>query len=100
MVGNALWIGTVLAVIIGLTHAVYVYRQEIGEYRAVLGRHALTVRLRASYYALWTLVLWLLLGVTVIFYWAIAVVPYLVAKIIRVARAPSAQISNGADTSS
>ena len=99
MISNALWIGTILAAIIGLAHAVYVYRQEIGEFRAVLGRHPLAIRLRASYQAFWTLLLWLLLGATVVLYWAIALVPYLIAKIIRVARSSRAQMSESADTS-
>ena len=100
MIGNALWIGTVLAIIIGLAHAVYVYRQEIGEFRAVLGRHPLAIRWRAVYHAIWTLLLWLLLGATVLLYWAIALVPYLIAKIIGVARLSRSQVSEGAGTSS
>lgn len=100
MISNAIWIGTVLAIIIGLAHAVYVYRQEIGEFRAVLGHHPVAIRLRASYQVLWTLLLWLLLGATVVFYWAIALVPYLIAKIIRIARSPRAQTSEGAHTRS
>lgn len=100
MFSNAIWIGTVLAIILGLAHAVYVYRQEICESRAVLGRHPLAVRWRASYHAIWTMLLWLLLGATVVFYWAIALVPFLIAKIIRVTRSPRAQTSEGVDTSS
>ncbi len=100
MISNALWISTVLALIIGLAHAVYVYQQEIGGFRAALGHHPVAIRLRASYQALWTMLLWVLLGATVVFYWAIALVPFLIAKIIRVTRSPRAQTSEGVDTSS
>ena len=100
MISNALWISTALALIIGLAHAVYVYRQEIGEFRSVLVRHPLAIRWRAIYHAFWTLLLWSILGTTVVFYWAIALVPYLIAKGIRAARSPSARSSEGAGTSS
>lgn len=100
MFSNAIWISTVLAIILGLAHAVYVYRQEIGEFRAALGRHPLAVRWRASYHAIWTMLLWLLLGATVLLYWAIALVPYLIAKIIGVARSSRSQVNEGAGTSS
>ena len=100
MISDTLWIGTVLALIIGLAHAFYVYRQELSEFRTVLTRRPFAVRLRASYHAFWTLLLWLLLGATVVFYWAIALVPYLIARIIKVARSPRARISEGAGTSS
>lgn len=99
MFSTALWGVSVVAFGLGLIHAVYVYRQEIGEFRAVLGRHPLAIRLRACYQALWTLLLWLLLGATVIVYWAIALVPYLIAKLIRAARSSQTRMSESADTS-
>lgn len=96
MLGNALWICSVVAVVIGSVHALYVYRQEIGEFKAALSRHPRAIRLRAGYYALWTLVLWLLLGATVVAYWVIALIPYLIAKAIRSARPPRAEAGEGA----
>lgn len=100
MLGIALWVSSVVAVAIGLAHTFYVYRQETNEFRTVLARHPVAIRWRAAYYALWTLVLWLLLGATVVLYWAIALVSYLIAKMLRVARSPRAQTIHGADTSS
>ncbi len=91
MITNALWISSIVALGFGVAHALYIYRQEIGEFRAVLLRQPVAIRLRAVYYALWTLVLWLLLGATVVLYWAIALVPYLIAKIIRAARVERAR---------
>ena len=90
MIGNALWICSVAALVIGSAHALYVYRQEIGEFKAVLARHPWVLRLRAGYFALWTLLLWLLLGATVVAYWAIALVPYLISRAIGVLRSPPA----------
>lgn len=91
MLSNALWISSLIALGIGCVHALYVYRREIGEFRAVLGQNSLAIRLRAVYYALWTLMLWLLLGASVVLSWAVALVPYLVAKALGNARAPRAE---------
>lgn len=84
-----------LALGLGLGHALYVYRQEIGEFRIVLTRYPVIIRLRAGYYAAWTLMLWLLLGTTVVVYWAMAIVPYLIAKSIR--NAGTARATTGLD---
>ncbi len=95
MFSTGLWICSVVALGLGLGHALYVYRQEIGEFRIVLNRYPVAIRLRAGYYAVWTLMLWLLLGATVVVYWAMAIVPYLIAKFIRNARTARAEESPG-----
>ena len=80
---TALWLCTGMGLLVGLVHAAYVYRQEIVEFRSVLDGHAWAVRSRAAYFALWTLLLWAVLGATVIIYWLLALVPYLIAKCVR-----------------
>ncbi len=95
MFSTSLWICSVVALGLGLGHALYVYRQEIGEFRTVLTRYPVTIRLRAGYYAAWTLMLWLLLGATVVVYWAMAIVPYLIAKSIRNAHTARANTGSG-----
>ena len=65
---------TIIAVFIGIVHAVYVYRQEVEILR-------FRKTGRAFYYALWTLFLWVILGSHVVVYWLIALVPYFVARI-------------------
>lgn len=68
------------AVIFGIAHAVYVYRREVTEFRSALRNHSIEVRFRASYYALWTLVLWVVLGPYIVGYWLLAIIPYLLAR--------------------
>ncbi len=93
MLSTGLWICSLVALALGLAHALYVYRQETGEFQAALTRYPIAIRLRAGYYAVWTLVLWLLLGATVVVYWALAIIPYLIAKSIRNARSAHAETS-------
>jgi hypothetical protein len=69
-----------LAVALGIAHGIYLYRQEVATFRSTLHDHPLETRLRASYYALWALVLWVVLGSYVLGYWVLAIVPYLVAR--------------------
>lgn len=83
MLSAVLWSCWVLGLAFGLGHALYVYRHEISEFHVALIRYPLKVRLRAGYYAFWTLVLWMLVGTTVVVFWAIAILPYSIAKLIR-----------------
>jgi len=69
-----------LAVALGIAHAVYLYRQEVAVFRSTLHDHPIETRFRASYYALWALALWVVLGSYVLGYWVLAIVPYLVAR--------------------
>ena len=100
MFGTALWICSAVAVAVGLAHALYVYHQDVGEFKSVPLRHPFAIRLRAAYYALWTFLLWLLLGATVVAYWAIALIPYLIARAIGLVRKPSLTAGHGAGESS
>ena len=74
---------TTLALILGAVHGIYVYRKQASTRPQTLVRQPFAARLQAAYYALWTLLLWALLGATVVLHWAIAVVPYLITKAVR-----------------
>ena len=63
-------------IVIGLVHAAHVYRGQI--------RNAETPDVspnwHALYFALWTVTLWILCGRFIIWYWLLALVPFLIAK--------------------
>ncbi len=64
-----LWAGTAVGAIFGTLHAIYVYRLV-----------AVDGHVRAGYYALWTLALWLLFGTYMLVLWIISVVAYSIAR--------------------
>jgi hypothetical protein len=66
---TVLWAGTVVGAVFGMLHAVYVYRLV-----------AVDGHIRAGYYALWTLGLWLVFGTYVLVMWVISVVAYAIAR--------------------
>ena len=99
MLSAVLWICSAIAAALGLCHAIYVYRQETNEFQSALSRHSVSVRLRAGYYALWTLMLWLLLGATVVIYWVLALVPFLIATSIRGSRRNQTEVGHGSEAS-
>ena len=66
---TVIWAGTVVGAVLGLLHAGYVYRLV-----------AVDGHLRAGYYAVWTLALWLLFGTYVLVLWVISVVAYTIAR--------------------
>jgi len=68
-----LWIGLVVGAVLGLLHGAYVYRVV-----AMPGGAAAHVR--AGYYAIWTLALWLVFGTYVLVLWLVAVVAYAIAR--------------------
>ncbi len=71
---------SLLALGLGIVHAIYVYRGEVIEHRSTLAGHSVEVRFRAAYYALWTLVLWAVLGPYIVGYWLLAIIPYFIAR--------------------
>lgn len=75
--GNLVYL---LAVALGLLHAVYMYRREAGSIPLASSNRAFQPQLRALYFALWTVVLWLILGPYVVVGWLLALVPYLIAR--------------------
>lgn len=64
--------GTVVGAVLGLLHACYVYR--VVSVPGGAAAHA-----RAGYYAVWTLVLWLLFGAYVLALWIVSVVAFAIA---------------------
>ena len=68
----------VCAIGLGVLHATYVYRREQAPPK--LSNDTQLPLGRPVYFALWTLVLWLLCGRFIIVYWLLALVPYLIAK--------------------
>ena len=64
-----LWAGTTVGAIFGTLHAIYVYRLVAAD-----------GHVRAGYYALWTLALWLLFGTYMLVLWVISVVAYSIAR--------------------
>jgi hypothetical protein len=68
------------AVGLGIAHALYLYRREIALFRSTFQDHSTEVRFRAAYYALWALALWVLLGPYIVWYWLLAMVPFLIAR--------------------
>lgn len=73
-------IGVVAGIVIGLLHAGYVFRHVLGD-PSGRGRFVRT-GLRACYYALWTLLLWTLLGTYVLFMWIVSVVAYGTSRLV------------------
>ena len=71
---------SLLAVVLGIAHALYLYRQEVALFRRTLHDHSIEIRFRASYYAVWALALWVVLGPYIVGYWLLAIVPYLIAR--------------------
>ncbi len=61
--------GTAVGAIFGTLHAIYVYRLVAAD-----------SHVRAIYYALWTLALWLLFGTYMLVLWVISVVAYAIAR--------------------
>ena len=76
---TVLWAGTVVGVVFGLLHGLYVYRLIMAEGPAdTAPSHA-----RAGYYALWTFGLWLLFGTYMLVLWLIGAAFWLVFKAFR-----------------
>jgi len=68
-----LWIGSLLGVVIGVLHAVYLYRQHVA--RTPVDQAG------AVYRGLWALGLWTLFGSYVLVLWIIGVIAYSVSKV-------------------
>lgn len=71
--------GTIVGLIAGLVHAVYVYQRM----KPVPGSTDLPNRSRGLYFAVWTLLLWLLFGSYILVLWIIGTVVFLLAKLNR-----------------
>ena len=85
---NILVIGMGISAVIGLLHALYVYRQ--GAQETDQGRAFVSFGCRV-YYAIWTFVLWLLLGPYALLFWSVSVVAYLLYHLARGLARPMAR---------
>ena len=72
-----IWAGSIVGIVLGLIHAVYVYRV------VSVQTPETTDPMPAIYYALWTLVLWVLMGTYVLVLWLAGVVLYIIFKAFR-----------------
>jgi hypothetical protein len=68
--------GYVVGAIFGPVHAVYVYRSLVTDGLARAEGHAVRSRLKAIYYAIWTLAMWLLFGTYVVVLGGLSLVAY------------------------
>jgi dimethylaniline monooxygenase (N-oxide forming) len=75
-----LWVGTIVGAACGLGHGVYVYNCVRRERPRVASGGA--QRLKALYYGLWALALWVLFGVYVTVLWVIACCLYLPSRLL------------------
>ena len=69
-------IGSSVGAVLGLLHATSIYSRRTGEIPERKAKHPIKVRAGAAYYALWTLLLWVLFGSFVVLLWLIGVVLY------------------------
>ena len=73
------WVGTLVGVILGVAHAAYVYRVTANAGSAGTPPD----QARGINFAIWTVLLWILLGSYVVVLWAAGAVLWLVFKAIR-----------------
>jgi hypothetical protein len=78
-VTEVLWAGTLVGALLGLCHAVYVFRVIEAEAPA----ESAPSYTRPAYYALWTFGLWVLFGSYVLVLWLTGLVFYTVFKAFR-----------------
>lgn len=71
-----LQLGAIVGAVIGLFHAVYIYRRRASDFPDALAARPIATRAGALYYALWTFALWVLFGSYVFVLWMISVVVY------------------------
>jgi hypothetical protein len=83
----ALWIGSAVGAVLGLFHAGYVYRQHLSDSANAPAGISFAARLRAGYYAVWTLGLWILFGSYVLYLWVLGCILYLLYKAVPKSRA-------------
>ena len=73
------WVGTIVGVVLGVAHAVYVYRVVAHGVPALPQPD----QIRGIYYAFWTVLLWTLLGSYVFILWLVGTAMYLMFKAFR-----------------
>ncbi len=76
---NLMWTGSVIGVLLGLVHAMYVFNVVAGRGVPSGSRNYL----RGNYFAFWTFLLWILFGTYILVLWIIGMFFYLVFKAYR-----------------
>ena len=79
---TVLWAGAVIGAVLGLAHGVYLYRRMVATGPASMPSIGLR-RIRAFYYAVAALVLWVLVGTYVLVLWGISLIPYGIKRLVR-----------------
>src|SRR5262245_52175683 len=74
-----LWAGTIIGATCGVGHGVYVYNR-VGEASKTAPRSL--DRPKAIFYAIWTLVLWVLFGVYMMVLWVVACCFYIPSRLL------------------
>lgn len=78
-----LWMGTLVGVVLGCAHGVYIYRTMATDNVAAAEGGSGGIRLRAAYYAFWTFLLWVLFGTYVFVLWAISMIAYAARNLLK-----------------
>ncbi len=73
------WTGTALGAVIGLLHAVHLYRRQTERVWVDGPRHS---RLKGIYYGLWTFLLWTAFGTYVLIFWCLGAAGWLVTWLV------------------
>lgn len=79
---TVMWMGTVVGVVFGCAHGVYVYRTIAANSMAAEGGSGGN-RLRAAYYGFWTIMLWVLFGTYVVVLGAISVIAFGIRNLLK-----------------
>ena len=74
-----IWAGSIVGLLLGLAHAVYVFRAVASSEPANSGPNYT----RGAYYAIWVLGLWILSGTYILVLWLAGVLFYLMFKVFR-----------------
>ena len=78
-----MWMGTLVGVVLGCAHGVYVYRTIVTDNVAAARGGSAGIRLRAVYYGIWTILLWVLFGTYVVVLGAISVIAYGIRNLLK-----------------
>ncbi len=76
-----LWTGSILGAVIGLLHAVYLYRGRVADARAS-AEGGITAHAEGAYYGRWALALWIIFGSYVLVLWVIGAVAYTIFRLV------------------
>lgn len=73
---GALIVGSTFGALVGAIHAAAVFRTRVSRAKDTREAADLAVKATAAYYAIWTIMLWVLFGSYVLYLWVIASIAY------------------------